>query len=134
VVGRYRVRHYGGRVGIDKDNLNSFIFQGSGRLCSGIIKFAGLANNNWARSYYQNLADGSIFWHLKGEMAERRREGRQPLFSYQYNGHYFFVNSQANIFLMLEPFSGLIFQNTDRYALEREYRSTDAPGSIFRIP
>ena len=45
-VGEFRVGHDGGRVGIDEDDAVAFFLEGLAGLGAGIIKFAGLADDD----------------------------------------------------------------------------------------
>ena len=48
VVGNILVRHNGGGVGVDQNNLQAFFLQSAAGLSTGVVKFGGLANHNWA--------------------------------------------------------------------------------------
>jgi hypothetical protein len=50
-VSHHRVRHDGSRVAVDQDNFYAFFPKAACSLGTGIIKFAGLANNNRPASY-----------------------------------------------------------------------------------
>ena len=49
-VCRFRVGHDRGGIGVDQYNFIAFLTQSLARLRSGIVKLAGLSNNNWTRS------------------------------------------------------------------------------------
>ena len=40
------IGHNGRRIGVEQNNLNTFLFQRTARLCSGIVKLCRLSNNN----------------------------------------------------------------------------------------
>jgi hypothetical protein len=54
------IGHDSGRVGIDEDNFDAFFAKGTGSLGSGIIKFAGLADDNGSATDYQDGADRRV--------------------------------------------------------------------------
>ncbi len=45
-IGGFRVCHDGSRIAVDQNGAIAFGFQGFARLCTRIIKFAGLTNND----------------------------------------------------------------------------------------
>src|SRR5690606_32184429 len=45
-IGSFRISHDGSRIAVDQNGTVAFGFQGFARLCTRIIKFAGLTNND----------------------------------------------------------------------------------------
>ena len=63
-VCRGRVGHDGGRVAVDQNNLVAFFAQGFAGLHAGIIKLAGLSNNDGPRANDQDAFNIGTFWHF----------------------------------------------------------------------
>ena len=63
-IGGFRIRHDGGRVGIDQHDLISQLPQGLAGLGPGIVKFAGLADDDRAGADDQNFVDVGSLWHV----------------------------------------------------------------------
>ena len=62
-IRNFRIGHDCRRVGVDENYLIPFFFQCFDRLGSGVVKFAGLADDNGTRADNQNLFDVSSFGH-----------------------------------------------------------------------
>ena len=58
-----RIGHDGGRIGIHKNDPVSFLAEGFAGLCTGIIKFTGLPNNDGACTNYTNGFKVGSFRH-----------------------------------------------------------------------
>ena len=56
-VGGFRVGHNGRGIGIDQNNFVAELFQRLAGLSAGIVKFAGLSNDNWPGADYHYLMD-----------------------------------------------------------------------------
>ena len=54
-VGRLRVGHDGGRVGVDQDDRVAFLAEGLARLGAGVVELAGLADDDRAGADEQDL-------------------------------------------------------------------------------
>jgi hypothetical protein len=63
VVGYYRIRHDGSRIGVDQRHLNALVPQRPGCLRARIIKFAGLSNDDGAAAYDEDRFEGWILGH-----------------------------------------------------------------------
>ena len=55
LVGDRSVRHNGGRIGVDEDDVQSFLPKGAARLRSGVVEFRGLADHNRTGADDENL-------------------------------------------------------------------------------
>ena len=64
-VRRGRVGHDGGRVAVDQNDLVAFLAQGLASLHAGIIKFAGLTDDDWPCAYQQNAFNVCAFSHAE---------------------------------------------------------------------
>src|SRR5690606_1521191 len=62
-VGKLRVSHDGGGVGVDKDNAVAFAPQHLTCLHAAVIEFAALPDNDGTRAKDQDGFDVSSFWH-----------------------------------------------------------------------
>ena len=58
-----RIRHDGGRVGINQANFDALLADGAGGLRTGIIELARLTDNDGAGANNKNRADVGILWH-----------------------------------------------------------------------
>ena len=58
-----RVRHDGCRVGVDQHDLVALVAQGAAGLGAGIVKLAGLANDDGARANDEDLLDVGTLGH-----------------------------------------------------------------------
>ncbi len=63
-VGQFRIRHDGGRIGIDEDDFVAIGAQGLGGLGAGVIEFAGLADDDGAGTDDQDAVEVVASWHL----------------------------------------------------------------------
>ena len=63
-VGHLRVGHDGGRVGVDQDHLIAFFPQGLAGLGAGIVKLAGLADDDGAGADDQDFLNVGAFGHI----------------------------------------------------------------------
>ena len=57
------VRHDGCRVGVQQYNFNPLFFQGTAGLCTCIVKFCGLTDDNRTRTNHQYFFNIRILWH-----------------------------------------------------------------------
>ena len=62
-VGHFRVGHDGGRVAVDQNHLIAFFFQGLAGLGAGVVKLAGLTDNDRARTDDHNFMQICPFRH-----------------------------------------------------------------------
>ena len=62
-VGHVRVGHDGGRVGVHQNDFVTFFTQRLARLGAGVVKLAGLADDNRASANDENALDISTFRH-----------------------------------------------------------------------
>jgi len=62
-VGKLRVGHDGGRVGVDEDNAVAFFLEGLASLGAGIVEFAGLADDDRAGADDQDGVDVCALGH-----------------------------------------------------------------------
>ncbi len=58
-----RVGHDGGRVGVDQNDAVALLAQGFARLGAGVVKFAGLADDDGAGAEDQDALKVITFWH-----------------------------------------------------------------------
>ena len=58
-----RIGHNGSGIGINKNNLQSFLFESKASLRTGIVKFSGLSNYDWTGTNYKYFFYISIQWH-----------------------------------------------------------------------
>ena len=63
-VGQARVGHDGRRVGVDQDDLKAILLEHLAGLGAGVVKLAGLANNDGARTNDEDTLDVSTFRHV----------------------------------------------------------------------
>ena len=56
-VGQFRIRHDGGRIGIDEDDFVAIGAQGLGGLGAGVVEFAGLADDDGAGADDQDAVE-----------------------------------------------------------------------------
>jgi hypothetical protein len=62
-IGRFRVRHDGGRIGVQKDNGVPFFLESLAGLGPGIVEFTGLADNDGPGTNNQNFLNIRSFRH-----------------------------------------------------------------------
>ncbi len=62
-IGHFGIGHDGGGVAVDQDDLETLPPEDLAGLSAGIVEFAGLADDDRARSDDQNLVDVFAFWH-----------------------------------------------------------------------
>ena len=63
-VGKTRVGHDGRRVGVDQDDLKAILLEHLAGLGAGVVKLAGLADNDGARANDEDALDVSTFRHV----------------------------------------------------------------------
>ena len=57
------VRHNGRRIGVQKHNLDAFLFQGTAGLCSCVVKLCSLSDNDRTGTNDQYFFNLRILWH-----------------------------------------------------------------------
>ncbi len=62
-VGKFRIRHDRGRIGIDEDDAIALFFQRLDRLRARIIELAGLADDDRPRADDEDRGDVGAFGH-----------------------------------------------------------------------
>lgn len=62
-VSNMHIGHDGRRVGVYKDNFQSFFFKGPAGLGSCIVKFGSLTNDDWTGANDHDFIDIVSFWH-----------------------------------------------------------------------
>ena len=63
VVRDVLVRHNGGGVGVDQDNLQALLFQGTAGLGAGVVELRRLADDDGSGAQHQDLMNVWIFGH-----------------------------------------------------------------------
>ena len=63
-IGRRRVRHDGGRIAVDQDDLVTLLTQRLAGLYARVVKLTGLADDDRARTNDQNTFDIATLWHV----------------------------------------------------------------------
>ena len=66
VVGRHRVGHDGGRVGVDDGHLDALLAQAAAGLAAGVVEFTGLADDDGAGADDEYGGYAGILWHASG--------------------------------------------------------------------
>ena len=69
MIRNIRVRHDGGRVGVDQHGLNTLGFQSTAGLRAGVVKLGSLTDDDRAGTDNQHLFDSRIFRHLNGPLS-----------------------------------------------------------------
>ena len=69
MIRNIRVRHDGGRVGVDQHGLNALGFQSTAGLRAGVVKLGSLTDDDRAGTDNQHLFDSRIFRHLNGPLS-----------------------------------------------------------------
>ena len=69
VIGRHGIRHDRRRIGVDQRHLYTLFAQGTAGLRAGIVKFAGLADDDGAGADDENGLNGCIAWHIGSNLA-----------------------------------------------------------------
>ncbi len=64
MICRNLIGHNGCGIAIDKYYLNAFFSKRTCGLTAAVIKFAGLADDDWAATYYKNTIYGGVFRHF----------------------------------------------------------------------
>src|SRR5262249_23685038 len=64
-VGKLRVGHDGGRVGVDEHDAVAFFLEGFAGLRAGVIELARLADDDRASAANEDAVDVVSFWHRK---------------------------------------------------------------------
>ena len=59
-----RIGHDGGGVGVDEDDLVTFLAKGLTRLSAGVVEFATLSDDNGACAYDENFFDAGVLGHF----------------------------------------------------------------------
>ena len=77
-VGKTRVGHDGRRVGVDQDDLKAILLEHLAGLGAGVVKLAGLADNDGARANDEDALDVSTFRHVSSPRSQSRRNSSQP--------------------------------------------------------
>ena len=72
-VGKTRVGHDGRRVGVDQDDLKAILLEHLAGLGAGVVKLAGLADNDGARANDEDALDVSTFRHVSSPRSRSRR-------------------------------------------------------------
>ena len=76
--GKTRVGHDGRRVGVDQDDLKAILLEHLAGLGAGVVKLAGLADNDGARANDEDALDVSTFRHVSSPRSQSRRNSSQP--------------------------------------------------------
>ena len=72
-VGKTRVGHDGRRVGVDQDDLKAILLEHLAGLSAGVVKLAGLTNNDGPRTNNEDALDVSTFRHVSSPRSQSRR-------------------------------------------------------------
>lgn len=72
VIGRDLIGHDGGWVRIDQGDFDTFLFEGASGLASGIVKFAGLSDDDGTGADDEYGAKGVVFRHRAGNESSTR--------------------------------------------------------------
>ena len=64
-IGRFRVGHDGGRVGVDQHHLVALFSERLARLGTGVVELAGLADDDGAGADDQDFMDVRAFGHVR---------------------------------------------------------------------
>ena len=72
-VGKFRIGHDRGRIGIHQHHFVSLLSKGLAGLDTGIVKLAPLTDDNGACTDQQDFTDGSVFRHGSGKYRKRWR-------------------------------------------------------------
>ena len=63
-LGKLRIGHDGGRIGVDQNDLVTLFAKGLTSLGPGVVEFATLSDDNGACSYDENFFDAGVLRHI----------------------------------------------------------------------